>query len=95
MPEIFTEQQVKMRQELLIGIERAQQMPTVPLHSHEFIELAFIASGSALHFHNGRNGEIRFDGLIQGDLFSVQIGAQLQTLQKYGALQPLSEAGTT
>lgn len=76
MPEIFTEQQVKMRQELLIGIERAQQMPTVPLHSHEFIELAFIASGSALHFHNGRNGEIRFDGLIQGDLFSVQIGEQ-------------------
>lgn len=74
MPGFFTEQQVKMRRELPIGIEKARQMETVPLHSHEFIELAFVASGNALHHHTGRDGGTRFDGLIQGDLFSVQVG---------------------
>ncbi len=74
MPTLFTEQQVKMRQELLVGIEKARQMSLVPLHSHEFIELAFVASGSALHHHTGRDGRTRIDGLIQGDLFSVQLG---------------------
>ncbi len=74
MPILFTAELVKMRRELLVGIEKARQTSVVSVHSHEFIELAFVASGSALHRHTGRDGKTRFDGLIQGDLFSIHPG---------------------
>ena len=61
---------------LLLKIEKARQMDRVPVHTHEFIEIAFVAGGSALHHHTDLNGRTRTGCLIQGDVFSVQIGEQ-------------------
>lgn len=65
-----------MHPELPLKIEKARQMDRVPIHSHEFIEIAFVASGSALHHHTDINGLSRINCLIQGDVFTVQQGEQ-------------------
>lgn len=70
----YSEANVPMRSDMPIGIEKKRQMNCVSMHSHEFIELAFVASGSAVHTHSGLDGRHRVDGLIQGDLFTVHIG---------------------
>lgn len=72
----FTELQVQMSPDLPLKIEKARQMARVPIHAHEFIEIAFVAGGSALHHHTDLNGRTRTNCLIQGDVFSVQLGEQ-------------------
>jgi len=70
----FTRQQVHMQENLSVWIEKAAQMDIVPLHSHDFVEIAFVATGSAFHIHTDKTGHTRTGGLIQGDLFSIQRG---------------------
>lgn len=70
----FTDQQVHLQPDLPFQIEKARQMDQVPLHAHQFLEIAFVAGGSALHHHIGLDGKSRTGGLIQGDLFSVLPG---------------------
>ncbi len=72
--DIYTESQIQMHPGLFLKIEKARQMDRVPVHSHEFIEIAFVAGGSALHCHTDLNGRTQTNCLIQGDVFSVQIG---------------------
>ena len=65
---------VDMPQEFPVMLEKAEQLDYVCLHSHDFIEVVFVARGSALHSHIDLNGRTRTNCLIQGDVFSVQIG---------------------
>ena len=52
----------------------APQMPSMPLHYHDFIELVFVGHGHSIHsFFTDPSGEISY-GLIQGDVFSVMPG---------------------
>ena len=72
-PYFFTEEEL-IGPGLPLKIEKARQMDCVPFHGHDFIEIAFVADGSALHRHTGADGHTRLGGLIQGDLFSVLPG---------------------
>ncbi len=72
--DFLTEQQVAMLPDLPVKIEKERQMTHVPFHQHEFIEIAFVAAGSALHRHRDSTGRLRIHGLVQGDLFSIQVG---------------------
>ncbi len=72
-PDFFTEKEL-IGPNLPLTIEKARQMDCVPVHGHDFIEIAFVADGSALHRHIGPDGHARLGGLIQGDLFSVLPG---------------------
>lgn len=70
----FSGSSVDMPQEFPVMLEKAEQLDYVCLHSHDFIEVVFVARGSALHSHIDLNGRTRTNCLIQGDVFSVQIG---------------------
>ena len=74
IPYFFTGEDVEMPSGLSLSLEKASQMERVPLHGHDFIEIAFVASGSARHRHIDRTGKLRTDCLIQGDVFSVLTG---------------------
>ncbi|MDD3886246.1 MAG: AraC family transcriptional regulator [Victivallaceae bacterium] len=74
--DVFTEQKVHMVPDSLLMLQKAQQMDRVPVHIHDFIEIAFVASGSALHCHSDGSGRTRMGCLIQGDVFSIQRGEQ-------------------
>ena len=67
----FTTADVHMHDKLPVWIEKAVQWEYVDYHSHEFIEIAFVAGGSTLLEHHDLKGNIRQVGLVQGDLFSV------------------------
>ena len=71
---VFSERDVGMTPGFPLKIVKDRQMQSVPYHSHNFIELAFVAEGCALHSYTGRGGQTRHEGLIQGDLFSVLEG---------------------
>ncbi len=73
-PSFYTEQHVYMRPDLPFQLEKARQKDLVPMHGHQFLEIAFVAEGSALHYHVGLDGNQRAGGLIQGDLFSILPG---------------------
>ena len=60
----------------LAVLQKAPQFADVTLHSHNFIEVVFVAKGSAVHSHIDRNGNMRTNCLIQGDIFSVQLNEQ-------------------
>lgn len=72
--EFFSAASVNMAVEFPLKIVRDAQNPSVPMHSHEFTEIAFVACGCAQHTHISRNGGIYQEGLVQGDLFSVLPG---------------------
>lgn len=72
--DFFSAASVKMAAEFPLKIVRDAQNPSVPMHSHEFTEIAFVACGYARHTHISRNGGIYQEGLVQGDLFSVLPG---------------------
>ena len=50
---VFTEQDVGMTPGFPLKIVKDRQMQSVPYHSHNFIELAFVAEGCALHSYTG------------------------------------------
>lgn len=70
----FTGNNVNMPPGSPVMLEKAEQWEYVCPHSHDFIEVVFVAKGSALHSHVDLNGRKRTNCLIQGDVFSVQIG---------------------
>mgnify|MGYP002769821788 CR=1 FL=1 len=70
----FSEADVKMVPECSVAIEKAYQMEQVPMHQHEFTEIAFVARGTAIHHHVTTDGTHHTDSLIQGDVFSIQKG---------------------
>ena len=70
----FSEVDVKMVPECSIAIEKAYQMEQVPVHQHEFTEIAFVARGTAIHHHVTTSGTHHTDSLIPGDVFSIQKG---------------------
>lgn len=70
----FSGNNVDMPPEFPVMLEKAEQLDYVCPHSHDFIEVVFVARGSALHSHIDLNGRKRTNCLIQGDVFSVQIG---------------------
>lgn len=70
----FTGTNVNMPPGSPVMLEKAEQWEYVCPHSHDFIEVVFVAKGSALHSHVDLNGRKRTNCLIQGDVFSVQIG---------------------
>lgn len=47
------------------------QPESIPPHSHDFIEMVFIAQGYAVHNFFNPDNECRTYGLIQGDVFTV------------------------
>ena len=52
----------------------ASQLPSMPPHCHDFIEIVLIGQGHSIHnIHTGESGELSY-GLIQGDVFSVMPG---------------------
>jgi len=57
-PDFFTEAE-QIGPNPPLTIEKARQMAHVPLHSHYFIEIAFVADGSALYRHTGPDGHTR------------------------------------
>ena len=67
----FSAQCVHMRKDLPVWVEKAPQMQNVKHHSHEFIEIAFVASGSAMMEHINADGCKRQSGLVPGDLFAI------------------------
>lgn len=70
----FSASRVHMNPDSPIWIEKSVQMKHVEFHAHEFTEVAFVATGSALHHHTDKSGQNRTRGLVQGDLFSVLPG---------------------
>ena len=72
--QFFSAASVNMAMEFPLKIVRDAQNPLVPMHSHEFTEIAFVACGCAQHTHISRNGGVYKEGLVQGDLFSVLPG---------------------
>lgn len=70
----FSGDTVNMPPSTSVMLERAFQLTEVTLHSHDFIEVAFVAKGSALHTHFDRLGRQHSNCLFQGDVFSVQLG---------------------
>lgn len=72
--DFFSEADVKMVPECSVAIEKACQMEQVPMHQHEFTEIAFVARGTAIHHHVTTDGTHHTDSLIQGDVFSIQKG---------------------
>ena len=72
----FSGNNVDMPPEFPVMLEKAEQLDYVCPHSHDFIEVVFVARGSALHSHVDLTGRKRTNCLIQGDVFSVQIGEQ-------------------
>jgi AraC-like DNA-binding protein len=67
----FSSQRVHMRKDLPVWVEKAPQMQNVVHHSHEFIEIVFVASGSAMMEHTKSGGFKRQSGLIPGDIFAI------------------------
>lgn len=72
--EFFSAASVNMAADFPLKIVRDAQELSVPMHSHEFTEIAFVACGCARHTHISRNGVIYHEGLVQGDLFSILPG---------------------
>ncbi|MBO5667939.1 MAG: helix-turn-helix domain-containing protein [Lentisphaeria bacterium] len=72
--EFFSAASVNIATGFPLKIVRDAQNPLVPMHSHEFTEIAFVACGCACHTHISRDGVIYQEGLVQGDLFSVLPG---------------------
>lgn len=72
--EFFSAASVNMAAGFPLKIVRDAQNPQVPMHSHEFTEIAFVACGCARHTHISRNGVVYKEGLVQGDLFSILPG---------------------
>lgn len=70
----FTDSTVNMPPSLPVMLEKAVQWNYVCPHTHDFIEVVFVAKGSALHTHIDQSGRKRTNCLIQGDVFSVQLG---------------------
>ena len=70
----FTGNNVNMPPGSPVMLEKAEQWEYVCPHSLDFIEVVFVAKGSALHSHVDLTGRKRTNCLIQGDVFSVQIG---------------------
>lgn len=70
----FSEADVKMVPGCSVAIEKTHQMEQVPMHQHEFTEIAFVAKGTAIHHHVTADGTRPTDSLIQGDVFSIQKG---------------------
>ncbi len=70
----FTGSALGMPPQLPVMLEKAVQLNYVCPHSHDFIEVVFVAKGSALHTHIDLSGRKRTNCLIQGDVFSVQVG---------------------
>ena len=68
----FSTADVHMHDKLPVWIEKSVQWQHVDFHTHEFIEVAFVAGGSTLLEHHDLYGNVRHTGLVQGDLFSVQ-----------------------
>lgn len=74
MSHFFSAASVDIPKDFPLKIVKESQDPYVPMHSHEFSEIAFVAGGYARHTHISRDGRICREGLIQGDLFSVLPG---------------------
>ena len=72
----FSDDTVNLPPSTSVMLERAFQLTDVTRHAHDFIEVAFVAKGSSLHTHFDRAGHPRSNCLIQGDVFSVQLGEQ-------------------
>ena len=71
-PNFFSAKDVHMHAGLPVWIEKSFQTHRVNFHTHEFIEVAFVAGGSTVLEHTDLHNEKRVLGLVQGDLFSVQ-----------------------
>ncbi|MFD2331257.1 helix-turn-helix domain-containing protein [Cohnella sp. GCM10020058] len=51
-----------------------ESMPILPLHSHEFTEIAFVVKGHVTHcFHSEQFGELKYK-IYPGDLFIINPG---------------------
>ena len=73
----FSKKQVKMLPNLPLKIEKMPQTKIVEMHNHEFLEIAFVASGTALHRHvDTRTGQEYTNDLIPGDIFSIHTHEQ-------------------
>lgn len=70
----FTGNNFGLSSDVPVMLEKAVQWDYVCPHTHDFIEVVFVAKGSALHTHVDLNGRKRTNCLIQGDVFSVQVG---------------------
>ena len=70
----YTDSTVHMPASFPASLEKSLQFEDVTLHSHDFLEIVLVAKGSAVHSHIDRNGNVRSNCLIQGDIFSVQLG---------------------
>lgn len=68
----FSKEEVKMLPQIPLMIEKMQQMEVVEMHCHEFLEIAFVSNGTALHRHiDMRTGQEFVNELIPGDIFSI------------------------
>ncbi|MBQ9788856.1 MAG: helix-turn-helix domain-containing protein [Lentisphaeria bacterium] len=68
----FSTQSVQMPQNVPFMIEKMQQLEVVEMHSHEFLEIVFVASGTAHHRHiDSRTNQEYTNDLIPGDIFSI------------------------
>lgn len=59
-----------------LRVQCAEQLSRVPFHAHSYLEIAMVASGSAIHLTDGGpNGEAGLSyGILQGDIFSILPG---------------------
>ncbi|MBE6357530.1 MAG: helix-turn-helix domain-containing protein [Lentisphaerae bacterium] len=72
--DFFSAASVNIASGFPLKMVRDAQNSQVPMHSHEFTEIAFVACGCARHTHISRDGAVYQEGLVQGDLFSVLPG---------------------
>ena len=71
----FSKQEVKMLSNIPVMIEKMPQLDVVEMHGHEFLEIAFVASGTAHHRHVDTRTNLEYtNDLIPGDIFSIHTG---------------------